>query len=305
MNNNYTPNPQIFDCFLFFNELDLLEKRLELLYSVVDYFVIAESSKTFSGLEKPLYFHENLARFERFKNKIIYYRIPASRKEIEIELLNEYFTNENKSFPHKHNSRKAKDLSPSVKLEIYQRDCLVVPLIGKATEGDIVLLSDLDELPNPESLRIIKDNFNSSTIYHFRQIWYTYWINNQVDSEWFGTRAFDFSKLKYSSMDYHRFPTEARSYQVGEIIENGGWHFSYLGGEDAIKIKLNSLAFQGFRALVTNIMMNLFPKYLIMILNNNGDILRKGRRFLKVNIDNNFPACFLNDVNFIEKYSKK
>jgi beta-1,4-mannosyl-glycoprotein beta-1,4-N-acetylglucosaminyltransferase len=305
MNKTLSTYPKLFDCFLFFNELDLLEKRLELLYDIVDYFVICESSKTFSGLDKPLYFNKNKDRYERFKDKILYYCIPANKQDIKIEIINEYFTNENKSFSHKHNGRKVITLSPSVKLEIYQRDCLVVPLIGTAIQGDIVLLSDLDELPNPESLSYIINNFNPSIIYHFRQTWYTYWINNQVDSEWFGTRAFEFSKLKNASMDYHRFPTEIRSQQLGVIIENGGWHFSYLGGEEAIKIKLKSLAFQGFRAYVTNIMMNLFPKYLSLILNKDRDILRKGRRFFKVGIDNKFPSCILNDKNFIEKYSSK
>ena len=61
----------IFDCFTFFNELELLELRLELLSTVVDRFIIVEASKTHSGLGKPFYFEENRARFSRFEDKII------------------------------------------------------------------------------------------------------------------------------------------------------------------------------------------------------------------------------------------
>ena len=50
---------KIFDTFLFLNELDLLEIRLNILDSYVDYFIINESPKTFSGKSKPLYYEDN------------------------------------------------------------------------------------------------------------------------------------------------------------------------------------------------------------------------------------------------------
>ena len=64
------PDPRIFDCFTFSNELDLLEFRLDLLSPVVDQFVIVEAPRTHSGLEKPLVFQENQRRFERHLDKI-------------------------------------------------------------------------------------------------------------------------------------------------------------------------------------------------------------------------------------------
>ena len=63
---------KIFDCFRFFNELELLEIRLNLLNEVVDYFVLTESPYTISGNEKPLYYLENKERFEKFNHKIIH-----------------------------------------------------------------------------------------------------------------------------------------------------------------------------------------------------------------------------------------
>ena len=50
---------KIYDCFNFFNELDLLEIRLNTLKDSVDYFVIVESNVTHSGQFKPLYYEEN------------------------------------------------------------------------------------------------------------------------------------------------------------------------------------------------------------------------------------------------------
>lgn len=49
----------IYDCFTFFNELNLLEIRLNILNDVVDKFVLVEATKTFSGKDKPLYYEQN------------------------------------------------------------------------------------------------------------------------------------------------------------------------------------------------------------------------------------------------------
>ena len=63
---------KIIDCFIFYNELDLLYYRLSTLYDIVDYFIIIESTHTFSGKEKKLFLNENLILFDKFKSKIIH-----------------------------------------------------------------------------------------------------------------------------------------------------------------------------------------------------------------------------------------
>jgi hypothetical protein len=62
----------VYDCFTFFNELDLLEIRLNTLDAVVDKFVIAEATRTHTGKHKDLVFKLNQSRFARFLDKIIY-----------------------------------------------------------------------------------------------------------------------------------------------------------------------------------------------------------------------------------------
>ena len=63
---------KIIDCFIFYNELELLNYRLNILYNIVDYFIIVESKYTFTGKEKELIFNENKERFSCFNDKIIY-----------------------------------------------------------------------------------------------------------------------------------------------------------------------------------------------------------------------------------------
>ena len=62
----------VYDCFSFFNELDLLEIRLNVLKDVVDKFVLVEATRTHTGAEKSLYFKENEARFSAFRDRIVH-----------------------------------------------------------------------------------------------------------------------------------------------------------------------------------------------------------------------------------------
>ena len=73
----------IFDTFTFYNELDLLELRLNILGDVVDYFVINEATITFTGKTKPLYYFENKERFKKWEDKIIYHVTHDDNKTLE------------------------------------------------------------------------------------------------------------------------------------------------------------------------------------------------------------------------------
>ena len=60
----------IYDCFMFFNELDVLEIRLNELYHAVDKFILVEATKTHAGKDKTLFFNENKQKFSKFLDKI-------------------------------------------------------------------------------------------------------------------------------------------------------------------------------------------------------------------------------------------
>ena len=137
---------KIFDVFLLNNEIDLLEMRMNILEDYVDYFVITEGDKTFSGLPKKSYYLENIDRFEKWKNKIV------------------------------HNLISIPDFSITWDREIFSRNSAMSLSIFE--DDDIILTSDLDEIPNPNILLDIKNLIDDDKHYTFKQKCYTYYLNN-------------------------------------------------------------------------------------------------------------------------------
>ena len=117
----------IYDCFTFFNELDLLEIRLNILNDVVDKFVLVEATKTFSGKDKPLYYEQNKKRFAKFQDKIIHVIVDDFPKPDD----------------------KTQDVA--FMMESYQRNAILWGL-KSAKDNDVVIIADLDEIPNPETV---------------------------------------------------------------------------------------------------------------------------------------------------------
>lgn len=63
-------NTKLIDCFPYFNEKELLELRIKLLYDHVDKFVITEANQTHSGLPKEYTCHQVLQNIDDPLNKI-------------------------------------------------------------------------------------------------------------------------------------------------------------------------------------------------------------------------------------------
>ncbi len=117
---------RVFDCFPFGGELDLLRLRLELLDDVVDHFVLAEAPTTFSGLPKPLFYQEHQSDFAAWNDKIIHIVV------------------DDMPVP---DSTTASRWPP----ERFQRRALTRGL-SQAEPDDLVLISDVDELIDPEAI---------------------------------------------------------------------------------------------------------------------------------------------------------
>lgn len=213
----------IYDCFLFFNELDLLEIRLNELDDVIDKFVLVESSRTFSSKTKPYYFDQNRDRFKRFLHKIIHVKVddlpPIPPRQGRMG-----------TFHNRHD------------VESFQRNCVSRGLVD-CNPNDIILLSDIDEIPRPqsvrESIKILEKDKNSFIT--FTQKFYYYFlnglcVNNKEPEPWLGTTACIFSSYPGSQgmRDMRR--------KSSHTLQNAGWHFSFLGGEDAIAYKIESFA---------------------------------------------------------------
>ena len=212
---------KIFDCFMFHNETTLLEIRLNILNEYVDYFVIVESAETHSGLKKKLIFDIN--KYPNFRNKIIYSVIDK--------------------FP--------SNLSAWEK-ENYQRN-FISNLLAKAEMNDFILISDLDEIPDLSKINL--SNYDEKIIV-FKQRLFLYKFNyGEMNPHWHGTRCSQKKNLKnpqwirnlktYKRYEFYRIDKIffSENYERSfKIIDEGGWHFSWMGNIDFIKEKLNSFA---------------------------------------------------------------
>ena len=285
---------------MFFNELDLLEIRLNILDEYVDYFVISEATVTFSGKTKPLYYLENKSRFKKFEHKIIHNIVDNTPSDFsEWVPSHQYYTDRDKSYQHKSEGKPLNLLSLDFQREVFQRDSVINSLLGVANDDDTIIMSDLDEIPNPLKFDEILSSINIDNMVHFRQKWYMYYLNNFYEKDWFGTHACKFGYLKKYSMDLLQYHKEDASRQSGgAIIDNAGWHFSFLGGEKAVKEVLSAYSYQGGRAAkVLFFLDKIFKNRIKNRIKNNKDIFLTGRTFRTVKVDQSFPKYLVDNVD--------
>lgn len=232
---------KVFDCFPFFNEFELLELRLETFYDIVDYFVIVEADKTHANIPKPFNFYERRDEFKKYFPKI-------------------HYIMDTTVVPYKG----AGDWS----IENNQRNSIAKGL-SAAEPDDLIMISDLDEFPNPAMLKTLIESFsdankfvdfiafydttpytkNQLVPFHSgmrinkfldlspvgcQQIFHSYyfdWVNR--DLPWSGTVIGKFKHME-SPQDFRN----AR--KVLPRIVDGGWHFSSMGGVEKFWEKVRS-----------------------------------------------------------------
>jgi len=226
---------KIFDCFMYFDEEIVLDVRLNTLNDFVDYFVIVESKFTHKGESRNLNF--NHERFKKFKDKIIY--LVYDKLPIEIENIKQEDPEKEKS---------GKYILNAAYRENGQRNYIQQGLTT-AEDNDIVLISDVDEIPNLSEV-----NFNNinQKIFLFKQDMFYYKFNLQIPNlKWTGTKGCKKKHLinpqwlrnvkdkKYSSFRLDTFFSK-KKYNNIKIIENGGWHFSNIKTAKEIEYKLKS-----------------------------------------------------------------
>lgn len=235
------PSSKVIDLFLFYNELDLLELRLEQLWEFVDLFVICESSTTFTGITKESEFLLNKNRFDKYKSKIVH-------------LQNwQYFTSEDdvrQKMYASTDSREREILSrcltdPNVPQgamawlnEYYQKE-IPITWISKLPDESVIIISDVDEIWDPKRLLIPC----TDEILVFKQTPYVYFMNLESDEHWnnwsgsVSARAGTWKNMGINPMRTHR--RLAR-----RVIPKGGWHFSFQGGKKMVLAKLAAYGHQ-------------------------------------------------------------
>jgi len=224
---------KVFDSFIFFNELELLEMRLNILDDVVDYFVLTESPFTVSGNEKPLYYQENKDMFGKFNDKIVHH--------ITEEIPNDFNHMLEKSKFHVAYKDPDPYGTPMINLPVrFQRalfnrnnSAFGIEKAG-VTDDDLVITSDADEIVNPLLLQDL-EWFNPSNHYVAECRAFYYKLNFLYQEDWMGSRLCTWKHLKNTTIDQHR-----QDHENAHKIQDAGWHFSFLGNAENFKLKLAS-----------------------------------------------------------------
>lgn len=262
---------KIYDCFSYWDEDFLLDLRLNILDKYVDYFVIVEGNKTWQDNEKKLQF--NIDKFKKFKKKIIY--VPV------------------------------KDLpggdDPYLR-ENYQRNCIERG-IKDANENDLILISDLDEIPNPDKLK----NFNLRDKYAvFKQKHFYYKINLQSNANpfWFGSRICVKKYLKspqwLRNLKFKKRPLwRLDKFRLNNIIEDGGWHFCNLKSPEELLYKYRNLCETNdpyhFKEKIEDKFLNLSE--IKKRIENRQDIIGRADSFNKIELDETYPKYIIDNLS--------
>ena len=250
----------IYDCFQYFNEDHVIDLRFNILNKYVDYFVISESTKTHQGKSKKLNFDIN--KFSKFKNKIKYVVADFDK---------------NAPFD-KHR------WGESV-IEQHQRNSIVNG-IKEASENDLIILSDSDEIPDLKKLNQIKKD---AKFIAFSQSMFMYKLNllNLNENNWIGSRMclkkyFPLPQ-KLRNMKFKKYPFWRIDQPKTQIIK-GGWNFSFLQSPSDIVKKISSFSHGEFDTEEITDEEKIKEK-----IKNNEDIFNRGFKLKNIAIDSSFP----------------
>ena len=268
-----TKKMKIFDCFSYWDEDLLLDLRLNILDKYVDYFVIVEGNKTWQNNSKKLRFDIN--KFSSFKKKIIY--IPV----VDMPDGDNPWLREN-----------------------FQRNSISRGL-KECSDSDLVLISDLDEIPNPATLQ----NFSLSMRYAaFKQKHYYYKLNSQSEKNpyWYGSRICIKKYLKspqwLRNLKFKKRPLwRLDKFRLNNIIEDGGWHFCNLKTADQLLYKYSNLCETNdpyiFKEKIEKKYLD--TKEIKKRINLGMDIIGRDDSYKVNKLDNTFPDYIIKNI---EKY---
>lgn len=259
---------KVYDCFTFFNELDVLEIRLQELWNTVDYFVIAEANLSHSGKPKEYILLDNWERLKPYTDKI---------RRIQVD-----------DFP---------ETSDSWIREKYQRYSLSKGL-HDMQKNDIIITSDLDEIPRAEAIEMIKLDGNDYDRYVLGMPMFQFRMN--------------YMKIHERSKQYSIMVARGRCYTDGNqereftfpwnqkpadmvTIDHAGWHFTYFGDDDHAVTKIKNFAhietdvprFTDNKLTIDHMIQNKFGLW----------GLDNEERFEYVQVDDYFPKCITNNLN--------
>ena len=258
-------NPEkrkVYDCFTFFNEIELLELRFNELYDHVDKFVLVEANKTFQSASKPLYFMEHQARFQPFLDKVIHVIVddlPVS--------------------------------TDAMKNERHQRNSILRGL-SSCQVYDVVIVSDVDEIPSISVINYYKEN-HLFGIKRLDQKLYYYFLNNLVNNAWRLAFMGSYGAIKNKDLDIIRKTKP----NPKKTLPEAGWHFSFMGGIDSIIQKI-----EAFAHVELNTERYKERDWLLQCLQNGDDLFaRKNQSYQWVTVDESFPQYIVHNLDYYKQ----
>ena len=224
---------KIYDCFQYFDEDFLLDIRLNILNQYVKKFIITEATYTHNGTKKKLNFDIN--QLKKLKDKIEYIIVDEHPNNLLSLVKNE-----------PEHKKGEKLILNGMARDYFQRENLVKG-IKDADDNDMILISDLDEIPN-------LSNLNLSTIKNkiiiFEQKMFYYKLNLLYENcVWYGTKACKKKNLlspqwlrNIKAKNYPKWRIIKKKYSDIFFVNNGGWHFTYLKEPEDLEKKLLNFA---------------------------------------------------------------
>ena len=262
---------------MYFDEDLVLDIRLNTLHKKVDKFIIAEATKNHAGQDKKLNF--KIENFSKFKDKINYLIID----DLPINV-----TSPKKGW-HENHMR-----------DQFQRNALERGY-NEFNDEDLVMISDIDEIPNPEKIK----EFNIKNKYAcFLQKNYQSKINllNITEGDWVGTKICQKKYLK-SPQWLRDMKTKKKSFwkifsNKLQLINNGGWHFSFLKEPSSIRNKILSYSHQEYnREEFTDV--DLIKNKIIK----GEDLFSRNIKYKKMKIDETFPKYITENKEKFKKWT--
>ena len=267
---------KVYDCFSYWDEDLLLEIRLNILNDYVDYFIIVEGNKTWQNNPKKLKF--DIKKFEKFDKKIIY--IPVE------------------DLPDGNN--------PYIR-ENFQRNAISRGLV-KANDEDLIIISDLDEIPDPEKIKI----FNKKMRYAvFKQLHFYYKLNlqSQMNPFWYGSRICVKKYLKspqwLRNLKFKKRPFwRLDKLRLNNIIKDGGWHFCNLKEPEKILYKYKNLCETNdphvFKEKIDEKFLDL--NEIKKRISSGLDIIGRDEQYQRIDLDERFPKYILDKRNELSEW---
>lgn len=199
---------RLFDGFLFYNELDMLEYRLTVLDPYVDEFILVESTVTFAGNPKPLYYQENKDRYAKWSRKIHHIVVD--------------------------------DIPPTLSAqdrERWQRNKIADGLWGTTgRDTDALIVSDVDEIPNPRALEMIRNQETCEPVSLEMDVYCS--TPELRDGTWQRPKIVSGNHLR------ERFNNKPDMLRMSnqKSMGHGGWHLRSFGSPESIQNNLRNIS---------------------------------------------------------------